>query len=105
MRNDKGLKVGDVVTAYEKGYHAVVSIEPRTHGGGRNKIHSPMIGYKKVLNSRGEPVSSNVIKYCDVHYCTKMTKEVIEKIITNEQTIFETKKQNLLKLLETKGKI
>jgi hypothetical protein len=103
MRNDKGLKVGDITTAYEKGYHVVISVEPRSHG--RDKIASPTIGYKKVLNSRGEPVPSTVVKYCDVHYCTKITNEVIEKIITNEQTIFETKKQNLLKLLETKGKI
>lgn len=99
MRNDKGIKVGDIITAYEKGYHVVVSIERRTHN--RDGTDSPVIGYKRKLDSTGKSVSSNVVKYCDVYYCTKLTKEAVEKIITNEQTVFELKKANLLSLLET----
>lgn len=75
---DNGVKVGDIITAYHKGYHLVVAIHPRsrkeTGGSG-----SSSIVYRTIVDRHLKPSTKNVTRQCDAWWCKVITKEQIEK--------------------------
>jgi hypothetical protein len=75
------LAVGDIVTAYHKGYHRITKIERRFYTKGEPKSdgkkvgdeYSPLICYDYILNSEYKPRKGN--NCCDSQFVRKMTKE------------------------------
>ena len=68
------LKPGDIITAYDTGYHVVLSGE------------DSLIYYRRVLNSKGLVVKSKKEQYCHLDYCKKVNikqlrREFAQKIV------------------------
>lgn len=72
MRDDNGIKIGDIITAYHKGYHRVTDIIPR-------KGAMSLIQYKMIMDSKLNKRRGNE-KTCDASYCTVITRPYIEKL-------------------------
>lgn len=71
MKNKtNGVKIGDVITAYHKGYHIVTGIIPRGQS-------MAIIQYRTVLDRSFTPKKGMSIKECDASYCNVWTKERI----------------------------
>lgn len=79
---DDKLKPGDLITAYEKGYHEFIKYENR----GENT--APLIYYKKVYNFNGRKCNSKTILTCDAVYC-RQAREYILKSIRDKETEIE----------------
>lgn len=92
MKKHHDLKVGDVIAAYQAGYHVVIEIEPRSE-------NSDLIHYKRLLDKHGKKYKTKQVLVCDVAWCSKVTTEMVEKIIDYDLEYFETKKKNLLELI------
>lgn len=67
---DETIKVGDIITTYNKGYWELVAIEPRVGT-------TPLFHYKKSLKPDGTPTTGKAIEKCDASYCRK-AQETIE---------------------------
>ena len=72
-----GIKVGDFVTSYHKGYHIVVDIEKRYHKEGDE--YSSLIEYRNVMNSKFKTKKSQSTQNCDASYCKKIDIAKIRK--------------------------
>jgi hypothetical protein len=73
-----GLKVGDVVTCYYKGYHKIVGISAS--------------GYEvqvKALLSQKLTKTSGVVRECDPAYCKLVDKESLLKQLTESVRLVE----------------
>ncbi len=84
------FKIGDIITAYYKGYHKVLAIHPRYFGPSegyseewlkQNNIKigdemSPLIEYQIVLDSNGKSIKSKITKKCDASYCQLALKSL-----------------------------
>lgn len=68
---DETIKVGDLVTAYEKGFHRVTEIKPR-------RKDTPLIMYVRVFGANGKPVSSKQHLGCDAAYVRKASERLAE---------------------------
>ncbi len=75
----KGLNVGDLITAYHKGFHRVVGFE---YYDGTQKY--PLCRYITVLDSGGHPVKSKTEKTCHIDYCTKLDKSKVTELYNKE---------------------
>lgn len=102
---DKTIAVGDIVTAYQKGYWRVDEIEVRgnTYCGGKMYRTAPLVKLTLVLDSNGKKASARKSE-CDIGYCKKIDLNEVNKIITYDLEFFETKKQNLLELVTKEAK-
>lgn len=102
---DKTIKVGDIVTAYQKGYWRVLDIEPRNNitVGSKTIRPNPLVTLELVLDSNGKHAKRKESK-CDIWYCKKIDLNEVNKIITYDLEFFETKKQNLLELVTKEAK-
>ena len=60
-----GIRIGDMITAYHKGYHRVIGFREIDYQ------NSVQIVYVRVADSNGEPLSSKP-KYCHHQYCQKV---------------------------------
>lgn len=79
--------VGDIVTAYQKGFHRVVSIEKRTHlandpslprhGAAVGDEYNPLVRYQQVARADGTLVTGKRIHECDAIYVQRVTPERI----------------------------
>ena len=96
----KTVKVGDIVTAYQKGYWRVLNIEQRDNFLlGKTKFRpNPLVTLELVLDSNGKQAKRKESK-CDIWHCKKIDLNEVNKIITYDLEFFETKKQNLLNLV------
>ena len=96
---DKTIKVGDIVTAYQKGYWCVLNIEQRGIKVGEEIFRpNPLVTLELVLDSNGKQAKRKEEK-CDIWHCKKIDLNEVNKIITYDLEFFETKKQNLLNLV------
>ena len=59
---------GDLIVAYEKGYHTFVSIE------------DSIVSYVRKFNSNGKPCNSSKILKCHICFCKPAKEEVRDKI-------------------------
>lgn len=100
---DKTIKVGDIVTAYHKGFHRVLKIENRSNMavGGKTYHPAPLVTLLLLLDSNGKKASRKETS-CDISWCTKIDMNEVNKIITYDLEFFEIKKQNLLELVTQK---
>lgn len=87
--------VGDIITAYRKGYHKVTDIVPRyikqeypwltLEGPGEEG--SPLIVYQTIANDSGKRIKSTVTHNCDAHYCMKASEKIKLERKRLEETI------------------
>lgn len=87
-QHDQNLKPGDIITAYAKGIHQVIKIERRfvkkdeewmvKRGLKVGDEYPALIHYLRRLNSNGGKAPNQEL-CCDASYCTKLTKEQIDK--------------------------
>lgn len=66
--NDE-IKVGDIITAYNKGYHEVIALLP-------NNV--PLIRYRLLLTSNFKE-RNGAVNVCHVSYCRKVTFDRIDE--------------------------
>lgn len=71
-RQQPRFKVGDIITAYHKGYWHVTEVEKR-------RGNAPLLTYRKLLHSNGKECKKRIEKCCDASYCEILTKETIDK--------------------------
>lgn len=92
-----GINVGDIITAYHKGYHIVTKVERRFVDtdyklcGGRGNIgdeYEALIEYRTVLTKDFKPQKSKSTKCCDALYCQPLNKTDIvhEKTVVLKDT-------------------
>lgn len=87
---EQNINVGDIITAYHKGYWRVIKLE---------KILlycnlTTQVTYEKVLNSNFKP-PSKVTKSCDIRWCRKVNREYIQSLRED----FNTKMNKLEELI------
>lgn len=88
---DNGIKVGDIITAYHKGYWRVTSIEQRTeedHGNSKDpnvSIDDPInsiANYELVCNDKFKPSGKKKkTESCDVSFCRVVNENFIREKI------------------------
>ena len=83
------IKVGDIITAYHKGFHRVTEIQKR-HGT------TPLIYYYKVLDSNYNKCKPKK-NCCDAYWCERITLEGLKKEFERQCAHFQTK----FKIIET----
>lgn len=86
---DDTLSVGQLVTAYKKGYHIVTAIEHRDG-------HPPLIKYVQVVTPAGKRCKSQTQQVCDASYVRSLSKEKIVDIFRDEVAAATSKRDNLL---------
>lgn len=64
---------GDLITAYEKGYHRFVRYEDRS-----NMV--PLIYYTRAFNFNGKPCKSSKEIVCDAAYCRPAVDHITKAI-------------------------
>jgi len=80
-----GLEVGDIITAYHKGYHRVTNIEPRyvvNSFDPRQKIgdeYASLIHYQQLMTNDFSPRTGK--HCCDESYCRKIDDQFFEEEI------------------------
>lgn len=90
------IKVGDIITAYHKGYHRVDEIKPRENPPTPNNF---LVYYTKVANNNGKP-SRKSKNCCHIDYCDVLNEKHIEYMYSHDLAAAEIKKKNLLKVLK-----
>lgn len=81
---DETLKTGDLITAYHKGYHEIVTIEERNDC-------APLVYFKTRFKSDGEPTNSKKIMMCDMGYCRHAEIGLANEIRRKEKEIEKLK--------------
>lgn len=91
-----GIKVGDIVTGYHKGYHKVTEVMPRKDSNG---FMTALITYSKILDGNGKPCSARV-NACDAAWCGKpLTIDRLQELKRDELKKVEDKFDALLKVV------
>lgn len=86
---DDEFKAGDLITAYQKGYHEFVEYKDR---GEKN---APLVYYKRRFNFNGKPINSKQILVCDALYCRRAKIHIDKSIEEFQKSIELLKKNNL----------
>jgi len=81
-----GVKVGDIITAYSKGYHRVVNIHRRFNTkhdeemnfGKMGEEFNSIIEYKMVMDSKYKLKKNGKTDSCDAEYCKVVTLSAIK---------------------------
>ena len=81
---DETLKVGDLITAYHKGYHEIVTFEERDDC-------APLVHFKTRFKSDGKPANSKRIMCCDMGYCRHAEIGLTNEIRRKEEEIEKLK--------------
>lgn len=108
------LKPGDIITAYVKGVHEVISIKRRyidettikwtcNEGKKIGDEKSPLVRYRRKLNSNGNK-APNKEELCDAVYCHKITQEVIDEQYAEAVKIAQKRKEATEQLIAGKLK-
>ena len=74
------LKPGDLIKAYEKGYHLFIRYEERGRCPILKTQQAPLVYYQRVVSEAGNPVKSSKILCCDAAWCSKVTPEIIDQL-------------------------
>jgi hypothetical protein len=85
---DTNIKVGDLITAYQKGFHRVTELTPGGSSG-------TLVHYKRVLSDKGRK-SKGSIQVCDGSYCKKMDMVEVGEYIDTARMEFEIMCENLI---------
>lgn len=100
MTEYNGMKIGDIITTYNKGFFKLISIEPRFYTENyinsyhKNELNPPKVGdeysplfnYKKINPETGK--INNSIGQCDSSYC-KPFRAILESEIEKLQKQLE----------------
>lgn len=70
----KGIKLGDLITAYHAGFHRVTAIDRSVKDG---EAWHVMIHYVTVLTAQYKKTNTKSVRSCDATYCEKLTKASI----------------------------
>lgn len=95
------IKVGDLITAYRKGYHRVIGFHDYesnilvTVAPGEGK----QVDYQPVLSSTGKPKGGKP-DWCSIDYCTVVTEASILAEFEAEVKAAEQKRDVLLSILK-----
>lgn len=82
MENSLGFKVGDIITAYKKGYHECISITEREQW-------TPLVEYVPLYNAEGKPINAKrKSDECDAGYC-RLAKDVAKELLETAQTVYD----------------
>lgn len=87
--NKEPVKVGDITTAYEKGYHKILSIDER------NLVH-----YVRVISEKGNKVSAKKELVCSSAYCSKITEESVIAMYNSKLAELNMLRDNLLEAIK-----
>jgi hypothetical protein len=90
---DFKIKVGDITTSIDKGFHKVIKIEDRWCGIGHQEAYNgkpepegveyiPLLTYERIYHEDGTPVKRKVLNRCDFSYC-KLAKDVLKERIND----------------------
>ena len=79
LEYDDTIMVGQLISAYHKGYHVVTRIEFREQDDQPGKAASPILHYVKVLDDAGKP-SKALKNSCDASFCRKITLEIARQL-------------------------
>jgi len=107
----KQLQVGDLITAYHKGYWVVTKIEHRYINSSLQCLgcyqhlkvgdeYNSLVFYSKVANAHGRILKSKTIKCCDESYCSLINQDLLQK----KQEEFQVEISNLQDLISKYGK-
>lgn len=88
------VKVGDLITAYRKGFHVVTGII------NQGSDVMALIKYRTVMDSKFNLIKSKKEETCSAYYCTKVKKEDIEKKKADQVKHFIEGFDRLLSLLD-----
>lgn len=80
MNEYEGMKVGDLVTGYHKGYHRLLVIEHR-------KSFKPLFHYRCEFNASGKKMNSKQMRCCDAGFCRPAADSVEEAINTTQKKL------------------
>lgn len=83
MQEFNGMRVGDLITTYHKGYWILEKIESRQY-------YNPLFYYRKIANENFRFVKSNIISSCDALYCAKVIEFNLIKIKNEFNTRIDT---------------
>ena len=81
---DDTLKIGDLITGHQKGYHEIVNIEERDGC-------TPLVHFKTRFKADGESVNSENVKTCDMGYCRHAEISLTNEIRCKEEEIEKLK--------------
>lgn len=105
---DETIKIGELITTYNEGYHILTNIEYRdrpiydqediVEKSHPEFNYSPLFHYIKVLKSDGTP-SKKITSSCDASYCRRVTEEDAEAAMLAVIKAEEQKFQAILKYL------
>jgi hypothetical protein len=84
---DTNIKVGDLITAYEKGFHRVTGLSEHAQYG-------TMVEYKRVLSDKGT-ISKGSIRTCNGSYCKKMDVIAVEEYLKKAFADYKLLRDNL----------
>ena len=86
---DDTLQVGELITAYEAGYHIITGFEYRDG-------MTPLIYHVRVVCDAGRKVKGTKTMVCDASFARRLTKEDIENLYRVEVNAASIKKANLM---------
>ena len=90
---DDTLTVGELVTAYEKGYHVITGFEFR-------EGHPPLVYYRRVVSSSGKKIKGKGSDLsCDASYVQRVTYAAAQAIYHLETQAAAEKFNNLLEFV------
>lgn len=78
---DDTLQPGDLITAYQKGYHEFIKFQDRGAG------NVPLVHYRQKFNFNGKPCNSKKILVCDAAYCRRAAEHINAAIIQKQVEI------------------
>jgi len=76
---DDTFKAGDLITAYQKGYHEFIEYKDR------GESNAPLVYYRRRFNFNGKAINSKEILVCDATYCRKAAAHVKKSLDELEQ--------------------
>lgn len=91
---DETLTVGELVTAYEKGYHVIVKIEPRAE-------YAPLVYYRRVVSEAGSLIKTKTpaTLCCDAAYVRRVSRVRVDVEWSEALEAAHTKRDNLLRFV------
>ena len=90
----KGIKVGDLITAYHAGYHRVVGFHTYA-----DKHPAQQVEYQTLLNKAGKSSKVKRTKSCHIDYCEVVTEAAVQAQFEAEVKAAEAKRDSLLSTL------
>jgi hypothetical protein len=79
LQYDETIKIGDIISAYQAGYHKVVEIQEREGS-------TPFIHYVRVANQNWMPAESKKFS-CDASYCIHAQDTLVREILVRQKQL------------------